>query len=83
MTISQDVLAVAVRELGYRELGDNRNKFGAWYGMDYQPWCAMFVSYCFYTVGLPLPITTGKGFAYVLMVWSGLRTRIDGSPLHK
>lgn len=64
MTISQDVLAVAVRELGYRELGDNRNKFGAWYGMDYQPWCAMFVSYCFYTVGLPLPITTRKGFAY-------------------
>lgn len=24
----------------------------------------MFVSYCFYNAGLPLPITTPKGFAY-------------------
>ncbi|MEH2264079.1 CHAP domain-containing protein [Nostoc sp.] len=32
--------------------------------MDEQPWCAMFVSYCFYNAGLPLNITTSKGFAF-------------------
>lgn len=35
--------------LGYKEspAGSNHNQFGVWYGMDYSPWCAMFVSYCF------------------------------------
>jgi hypothetical protein len=60
----QDVLNIARKEIGYKETGNNRNKFGAWYGMNGQPWCAMFVSYCFYTAGMPLPITTDKGFAY-------------------
>ena len=27
--------------------GSNRTKFGAWYGQDGQPWCAMFCTYCF------------------------------------
>lgn len=60
------VLQIAAREIGYKESPStsNRNKFGRWYGMDEQPWCAMFVSYCFYNAGLPLPITTRKGFAY-------------------
>ncbi|MEY3554188.1 MAG: CHAP domain-containing protein [Microcystis aeruginosa Ma_QC_Ca_00000000_S207] len=66
MTTAQQVLQIAAREIGYKEnpKNSNHNKFGIWYGMDYQPWCAMFVSYCFYNAGLPLPITTPKGFAY-------------------
>jgi peptidoglycan hydrolase-like protein with peptidoglycan-binding domain len=66
MVTSSQVLQIAAREIGYKESppGSNGNKFGSWYGMDYQPWCAMFVSYCFYNAGLPLPITTKKGFAY-------------------
>lgn len=66
MTTAQQVLQIAVREIGYKESppNSNHNKFGMWYGMDYQPWCAMFVSYCFYNAGLPLPATTPKGFAY-------------------
>lgn len=66
MTTPQDVLAIAAREIGYKEspVGSNRNKFGVWYGMNDQPWCAMFVSYCFYQANLPLKISTSKGFAY-------------------
>jgi peptidoglycan hydrolase-like protein with peptidoglycan-binding domain len=66
MVTPSQVLQIAAREIGYRESppGSNGNKFGRWYGMDYQPWCAMFVSYCFYNAGLPLPITTPLGFAY-------------------
>lgn len=66
MTTAQQVLQIAAHEIGYKESpkNSNHNKFGMWYGMDYQPWCAMFVSYCFYSAGLPLQITTPKGFAF-------------------
>lgn len=63
---AQQVLKEAANHLGYKEspANSNNNKFGQWYGMNYQPWCAMFVSYCLYVKGLPLKITTPKGFAY-------------------
>jgi hypothetical protein len=70
MTTAQRVLHIAASEIGYKENppNSNHNKFGVWYGMDHQPWCAMFVSYCFYTAGLPLsvpaPKGTPKGFAF-------------------
>jgi len=34
-------------ELGYVEASGNRTKYGDWYGMDGNPWCAMFVTWCF------------------------------------
>lgn len=42
------LLDVARAELGTCEQppGSNRTRYGAWYGMDGQPWCAMFVSWC-------------------------------------
>lgn len=60
------VVAIACKELGYKEspASSNCSKFGQWYGMDAQPWCAMFVSWCFYKAGIPLPITRPNGFAY-------------------
>ena len=66
MTIPADVLEVATREIGYTEdpAESNFNKFGDWYGANSVPWCAIFVSYCFFTAQLPLPITTDEGFAY-------------------
>jgi hypothetical protein len=39
------VLAKAQSELGYRESPVNRTKFGAWYGLDGNPWCAMFCTW--------------------------------------
>ena len=62
----EDVLEIARRQIGTKENppGTNSNKYGKWYGMDRQPWCAMFVSYCLHGAGLPLNITTKKGFAY-------------------
>ena len=50
---------------GYAEQGDNLTIMGKWYGLNGQPWCAMFVSYCFHLAdALPLIKVTGKkGFA--------------------
>lgn len=46
MSTLETFLAAARQEIGYREGSGNQNKFGAWYGMDGEPWCAMFVSWC-------------------------------------
>jgi cell wall-associated NlpC family hydrolase len=41
------VVAAAKSQVGYKETGNNDNKFGVWYGANHQSWCAMFVSWCF------------------------------------
>lgn len=64
MTQAADVIAEAKKYVGYVEQPVNRTMFGQWYGMDGAPWCAMFVSYCFYMSGLPMPAQSPKGFAY-------------------
>lgn len=69
------VVQVALGEVGYRESPprSNRSKYGAWYGLNPAPWCAMFVSWVFWHAGHPLPaISTRRGFAYVpaLVDWA-------------
>ncbi|MGK7895018.1 MAG: cell wall hydrolase [Xenococcus sp. (in: cyanobacteria)] len=69
MTTAQQILDIARGELGTKEqpAGSNKTKYGLWYGMNGQPWCAMFVSWVFEKAGFPLPrIQTGapSGFAY-------------------
>lgn len=65
-TTPNDVLALAAAELGTVEspANSNKTKYGRWYGLDGQPWCAMFISWVFASAGLPLPASTAKGFAY-------------------
>ncbi|HEV2071679.1 MAG TPA: hypothetical protein VGR26_17980 [Acidimicrobiales bacterium] len=41
MASAADVVAVANREVGVVERPTNRTKYGAWYGLDAQPWCAI------------------------------------------
>jgi hypothetical protein len=64
MGTAQQALDVARHWIGYHEGSGNRTVFGQWYGLDGNPWCAMFFSYCTYTTGTPCPATTSKGFAY-------------------
>lgn len=42
----QDLIGVALTQVGYREGANNDTKYGDWYGLSNQPWCAMFVSWC-------------------------------------
>lgn len=62
MDVNRDPLAVAHGELGNTEspAGSNRTKYGAWYGLDGQPWCMMFVQWCFAMAGYPLPYKTAS-----------------------
>lgn len=49
MATKTQALDVARRELGHAQYefpaGSNRTKYGKWYGLDGNPWCAMFVSW--------------------------------------
>jgi len=66
MTSPNQVLAAAKKEVdaAYKEGANNDNKYGTWYGINHQPWCAMFVSWCFDQAGSTElhNIQTKKGF---------------------
>ena len=66
MTTPNQVLAIAKKEVdnGYKEGNNNDTKFGKWYGINNQPWCAIFVSWVFSSSGSNTlaGIQTPKGF---------------------
>ena len=60
-----NVVDVAKSQLNYRETGNNDTIYGKWFGLNNQPWCAMFVSWCYDQAGLVSKVAaqTKKGFA--------------------
>jgi len=74
-TAVKRMVDAALEKVGYRERNrdgsfgsGNMTKFGAWYGMDGQPWCAMFVSWAADQAGLlhdvvPKHASTARGVA--------------------
>lgn len=46
------IVETAAAEIGYREGPNNDTKYGAWYGMNNNPWCMMFVSWCAHKAGI-------------------------------
>ena len=56
---------IAKSQAGYQETGNNNTMYGKWYGLNNQPWCAMFVSWCYDQAGLVSKIAaqSKKGFA--------------------
>lgn len=65
--IAQKVIAEAKRivDSGYQEGPNNDTIFGKWFGLNFNPWCAMFVSWCFKEAGASHLIASqsSKGFA--------------------
>ena len=70
MTTAEQILQVARGELGYKEspAGSNRTKYGAWFGLNGQPWCMMFVQWVFSSEGAAalLPARTASCGAFML-----------------
>lgn len=46
MATATQVLNEARSQVGYREGRGNNNKYGVWYGMNYQPYCAIGLTWC-------------------------------------
>lgn len=59
------VIDIAALEINYQEGANNDTKYGKWYGLNNNPWCAMFVSWCFHKAGLSEHVAASgkKGFA--------------------
>ena len=59
---AEDVLAIAKSQLGYAESANNYTvvegetkgytRYGAWYGIPYGDWCAMYASFCYHYAGV-------------------------------
>ena len=58
----KNLLYIARKELGNTEspAGSNKTKYGKWFGLDGNPWCMMFIMWCFYMAGVKLPKSTGS-----------------------
>lgn len=46
------LMAFCDAEVGYVEGKNNDTKFGKWFGLNHQPWCAMSASKMFYDAGM-------------------------------
>ena len=59
---ANELIQIAAGEIGYTESpkNTNRTKYGKWFGFDGEPWCMMFVEWCFDKVGCPLPYKTAS-----------------------
>ena len=88
-SVRKEALALAMDELGYKEspAGSNANKYGSWYGQNYQPWCAMFVTWTFEMAGPSGSFVKGSRYAYCPYVVAdaragryGLQTTDDPIP---
>ena len=60
-----DIIGVAQTQLGYTEGYNNDTKYGTWYGLPNQPWCAMFVSWCARQADIPTSILKNSSCAGV------------------
>ena len=49
-----DIIGVALTQVGYTEGTNNYTKYGVWYGQPNSPWCGMFVSWCAKEAGIPV-----------------------------
>jgi hypothetical protein len=88
-SLRKAALTLAIGELGYTEspAGSNANKYGAWYGANYQPWCAMFCTWAYEQAGPSDSFVKGSRWAYCPYVVAdaragryGLQTTDDPIP---
>lgn len=49
--MSELIVSIAREELRYEEGTNNDTKYGKWYGLNFNPWCAMFVSWVYNKAG--------------------------------
>lgn len=63
--MNEIIVNIAKEQLGYEEGTNNDTKYGKWYGLNFNPWCAMFVSWVFDKAGAIdlVAASSKKGFA--------------------
>ena len=69
MSQKTNILAKAAAEVGYRAGNNNDNKFGRWFGMNNQPWCMIFISWCANQAQIPDSIIPEESFVPTAVTW--------------
>lgn len=85
-TTREKALETAIDFIGYSESppASNHTMFGQWYGVDYQPWCAIFASYCFVVgAGGSPSFRQGSAYAYVPYIVADAFNRRNGLSVQK
>ena len=59
----EDIIGVALTQVGYKEGNLNDTKYGTWNNLPYQPWCASFVSWCARQADISTDILNKSGLA--------------------
>jgi hypothetical protein len=80
-TTRERALDAAVADIGYKESPANSNntRYGDWYGQNYQPWCAMAVTYWYEVdAGGSPSFAKGNAYAYCPYVVSDARSQRNG-----
>lgn len=74
-TLRQHALETAIGQIGQKESpsGSNHQKYGQWYGVDYQPWCAIFCTWSYEMSGDSPSFVKGSRYAYCPYVVSDAR----------
>jgi hypothetical protein len=83
-TTRERALDGAIGWLGYTEdpPGTNTTIFGEYYGINQQPWCAMFVTYCYEVEAGGSPsFARGSRYAYVPYIVSDAAKTVNGLTL--
>ena len=78
MSKRDEIVEIALSQKGYKEGPNNDTKYGEWYGLNYNPWCAMFVSWCANQVGIPediIPKFAGCTTGFKKMTNMGITTK--------
>jgi len=80
LTVREAAVELAVTQIGYTEGANNNTPYGAWYGVNYQPWCAIFATWAYLTnpVGYSPPFVRGVRYAYVPYIVSDATNRKYG-----
>jgi len=78
-TLRSKALSKAVTQIGVKESPPNSNitPYTKWYGMT-GPWCAMFCTWSYETVGDSPSFVQGKNYAYVPYIVSDARAKRNG-----
>ena len=88
-----DIIGFAKTQTGYKEGGNNNTYFGSWYGCNYNPWCAMFVSWSAAKAGVPKSVVPRlatadrswakkQGVYYKSKYWGGSYTPKKGDLIY-
>lgn len=69
------IMKIAASQVGYKEYSGDNNKYGLWYGMNNNPWCAMFVSWCAAQAEIPTTIIPKMAYVPYIVKWFQTRGR--------